>query len=155
MTRGSAVRERSIALALGVCFVLVTPCSAADDQEALDRLFFTPERRQQLDRQREMKTLDSQQVAADPVLTVDGIVTRSSGKRTAWINGSPQHEADTGTGVVVRMQREHPGKVMVHTNSVPAAKARVGETVNSSTGQTQDLLNGGTLSVHGRPTGAK
>ena len=102
-----------------------------------------------------MNTLDSQQVPADPVLTVDGIVTRSSGKRTAWINGSPQHEADTGTGVVVRMQREHPGKVMVHTNSAPVAKARVGETVNSSTGQTQDLLNGGTLSVHARQTGAK
>jgi hypothetical protein len=155
MTRGSAVRERSIALALGVCFVLATPCSAAGDQEALDRLFFTPERRQQLDRQREMNTLDSQQVPAEPMITVDGIVTRSSGRRTAWINGSPQHEADTGSRVIVRTARGHPGKVVVHTDSAPAAKARVGETVNSSTGQAQDLLNGGTLSVHRRPAVAK
>lgn len=155
MTRGSAARKRSIALALGACCLLVSPCSAADDQEALDRLFFTPERRQQLDRQREMKTLDSQQVAADPVLTVDGIVTRSSGKRTAWINGSPQHEADTRSGVIVRTAPGHPGKVVVRTDSAPVARARVGETVNSSTGQAQDLLNGGTLSVHGRPTVAK
>jgi hypothetical protein len=155
MTRGSDATEAIIALALGACCLLVTPCSAADDQNPLDRLFFTPERRQQLDRQREMNTLDSQQAPADPMVTVDGIVTRSSGKRTAWINGSPQHEADTRSGVIVRTTRGHPGKVVVRTDSSPAAKARVGETVNSSTGQAQDLLNGGTVSVHGKPTVAK
>lgn len=150
MTRGSAVRERSMALALGACCLLVTPYSAADDQEALDRLFFTPERRQQLDRQRQMNMLDSQQVAVDPMLTVDGIVTRSSGRRTAWINGSPQHEAEMGNGLTVTPYRGQPGRVLVEANDARTARARVGETVNRNTGETSNLLNGGEVRIHSR-----
>ena len=155
MTRGSAVRERSIALALGVCFVLATPCSAAGDQEALDRLFFTPERRQQLDRQREMNTLDSQQVPAEPMITVDGIVTRSSGRRTAWINGSPQHEREMGSDFTVTPYRGDPGRVLVEANDARTARARVGETVNRNTGETSNLLNGGEVRVNRRTTAAR
>jgi len=43
----------------------------------------------------------------------------------------------------------------VRTDSLPAVRVRVGETVNSSTGETQDLLNGGTIVVHGRPAATR
>ena len=129
---------------------LAMSCPAVAE-EALDRLFFTPERRQQLDRQRQTNVLDQQAVQSEPTLTIDGIVTRSSGRRTAWINGNPQSEGDIGSGVSVGAQRGDPGRVVVRTDSLPAVRARVGETVNSSTGETQDLLNGGTIVVHGRP----
>ncbi|EXI91469.1 MAG: hypothetical protein AW12_01297 [Candidatus Accumulibacter sp. BA-94] len=134
----------------GVCLSLAMPCPVSAE-EALDRLFFTPERRQQLDRQRQANVLDQQAVQSEPTLTIDGIVTRSSGRQTAWINGNAQSEGDVGSGVRVGAQRGDPGRVVVRTDSLPAVRARVGETVNSSTGETQDLLNGGTLIVHRHP----
>jgi hypothetical protein len=97
MTRFSRVAEKFITAVVGAC-VLLSTCPAVRAGDDLGRLFFTPERRQQLDRQREMNLLDKQQAPADPTLTVDGVVTRSSGKRTAWVNGNPQHENDAWSG---------------------------------------------------------
>jgi hypothetical protein len=87
--------------------------AAVAEEEALGRLFFTPERRQQLDRQREMNLLDQQQLPADPTLTIDGVVTRSSGRRTAWVNGHPQHEDDLWSGLTVTPRHGDPGKVLL------------------------------------------
>jgi hypothetical protein len=136
-----------IALAIGACLFIGTSRQMATADEALGRLFFTPERRQQLDRQRDLNLLDKQQIPAEPTLTIDGIVTRSSGKSTAWINGIPQHEHETGSGLSVRASRGDPGKVVLRSTDSPAARARVGETVTRSTGESVDLLNGGQIRV--------
>ena len=139
----------------GACLLIGAVWRAGAEEAALDRLFFTPERRQQLDRQREMNVLDKQPVQADPVLSIDGVVTRSSGRRTAWINGYPQHESDVGSSVTVTARRADPGRVLVEVNDAPAARARVGDTVNRNTGEAQDLLNGGSLRVHPAPRVAR
>ena len=145
MTRTSVVAVQVIPLA--VASWLLCGCPTATAEEALGRLFYTPERRQQLDHQREMNTLEKQQVTADPTLTVDGIVTRSSGKRTVWINGNPQHEDETGNDLTVTTQRGNPGRVVVRSGASPVTRARVGETVNRDTGEANDLLNGGQVRV--------
>lgn len=126
-------------------WLLVNPAVVAE--EAIGRLFFTPERRQQLDQRREMNTLDKPQIATDSTLTVNGIVTRSSGKRTVWINGNPQQEDETGNDLTVTTQRGNPGRVVVHSGASAAIRARVGETVNRHTGEANDLLNGGQVRV--------
>jgi hypothetical protein len=126
-------RRRCLALAIGIGLLILAPPPAAA-AEALDRLFFTAERRAQLDRQREMNLLDKQPAQSDPTLTIDGIVSRSSGKRTAWINGQPQHESDLGSSLTVSTRRGDPGQVLLEANDSPTARARVGETVNRSTG---------------------
>jgi hypothetical protein len=61
--------------------IAIVPTASAE--ETLGRLFFTPERRQALDRQRQLNIQDSKQVVEDPTLTINGMVTRSSGKRTS------------------------------------------------------------------------
>jgi hypothetical protein len=151
MTTTEAARGMRRATLATVCLLIGAPCPAGPDEPALERLFFTPERRQQLDRQRELNILDRQQVPNDPTLTIDGVVTRSSGRRTAWINGSAQHDDDPASGLTVTTRRGDPGKVLLEANDAPAARARVGETVNRNTGEARDLLNGGQLRVHGRP----
>ena len=153
MIRYSSVAHRS--LSIGAWLLVLVPGATFGAEESLGRLFFTPERRQQLDRQREMNVLDKQQVPADPTLTIDGIVTRSSGKRTAWVNGSPQNEDDVASGLTVTPRRGDPGKVLVEANDSPAARARVGETVNRTTGQASDLLGGGQVLVRARPPAAR
>jgi len=124
---------------------LASPAAVAE--EAIGRLFFTPERRQQLDRRREMNTLDKPQIATDATLTINGIVTRSSGKRTIWINGNPQPEDGTANDLTVIAQRGNPGRVVVQSGASLATRARVGETVNLNTGEANDLLNGGQVRV--------
>lgn len=114
--------------------------------EELGRLFFTPERRQALDRQREHNIVEQQVIPEDPVLTINGVVTRSNGKRTVWINGVAQDETNSSSAVAVP-NRKDPAKVIVGGSDTPAANARVGDTVNMNSGETTELLNGGTIHV--------
>ena len=130
----------------------IAPALRADD--GLGRLFFTPERRQNLDRQRQLNIQDKQEIPEDPTLTINGIVTRNSGKRTAWINGVAQNENETQSGISVISSRKDPGSITVQANDAPSAKARVGDTVNRNTGEATDLLNGGQISIR-RATPAK
>lgn len=132
--------KRSLQLAL-LLFVCTTPYPTT--AEELGRLFFTPERRQQLDHQRQFNIEEHSEAADAPTLTINGVVTRSSGKRTVWVNGIPQEDS----GVVVSPKRSNPGKVIVDTNDVPATQVSVGNTVNRDTGETADLLRGGQILV--------
>jgi hypothetical protein len=124
--------------------------SPAPAQE-LDRLFFTPERRQALDRQRQSKLQEHQEIPEDPTLTIEGVVTRSSGKRTVWINGVAQNDRDSASGVVVAPNRANPGVIIVLPESGPATQASVGDTVNRNTGEVTDLLQGGRIDIKTLP----
>lgn len=115
--------------------------------ETLGRLFFTPEKRQALDYQRQFNIQEKQEAQEDPTLTIDGVVMRSSGGRTVWINGVALDTERTDSGVAVTASRTNPGKVIVRPDGGPAAKASVGDTVYRSSGETVDLLGGGTLKV--------
>ena len=123
--------------------LLAAPASAQE----LGRLFFTPERREILDRQRQFNIPERTEIPEDPTLTINGVVTRSSGKRTVWINGVAQNNGHADSGVAVTPSRGNPGKVVVRPEDGPAARASVGDTVNRNTGETADLLGGGTLKV--------
>lgn len=134
----------------GLLFVLagmVVPGPQTFAAEELGRLFFTPERRQILDRQRQLNIQEKQEIPEDPTLTINGVVTRSSGKRTVWINGMAQNEKDKWSGITVTPNRNEPGKVVVHTEESPTGKAKVGDTVNRNTGESTDLLNGGSITL--------
>ena len=126
---------------------MVVPGPQTFAEEELGRLFFTPERRQILDRQRQLNIQEKQEVPEDPTLTINGVVTRSSGKRTVWINGMTQNEKDTQSGITVTPNRNEPGKVVVQAVESPAGKAKVGDTVNRNTGESTDLLNGGSITL--------
>jgi hypothetical protein len=127
-----------LALVAAIC-----PSACAEDE--LGRLFFTPERRQVLDRQRQFNIQEKQEIPEDPTLTINGVVTRSSGKRTVWINGAAQNDNEKPIGVAVIPNRNAPGKVMIQSSDTPVGTARVGETVNRNTGEATDLLNGGSI----------
>ena len=134
---------------------LSSPASAA---EPLGRLFFSPEERQAFDRRREFKAEEkpetpvpeasAPEIPADPTLTINGIVTRSSGKRTVWINGVARNENENPGGVAIVTNRKSPGEVVVELNDKQSARANVGDTVNRNTGEAGGLLGGGRLRVN-------
>lgn len=62
---------------------------ACAQAEELGRLFFTPQQRDQLDRQHAHHA-DDDGGSNGSSLTVNGIVQKNGGARTVWINGVPQ-----------------------------------------------------------------
>ena len=136
-----------LAALLGVLATLAGLCPPAQADEELGRLFFTPERRQSLDRQRQLNIHEKQEIPEDPTLTINGVVTRSGGKRTVWINGVAQNENEKSSGVAVTSNRKEPGKVVIQSGEAPPAKAKVGDTINRNTGEAIDLLGGGRIGV--------
>ena len=138
-------------LGISCCLLALSALPSPVSSQELGRLFFTPERRQMLDRQRQLNLQEHQEAPEASTLTINGVVTRSSGKRTVWINGVTQNEKDTGKGVAATPNRANPGKILVQPEGAPASRANVGDTVNRSTGETVDLLDGGQIYIKTAP----
>jgi hypothetical protein len=124
-------------------------------EEELGRLFFTPERRELLDRQRALNMLESEVIAEDPQIVVNGQVRRSSGKRTTWINGQAQNEVETRTGIIAHPATQGHEQVIIESGEDPKAAIRVGQTLNRGTQETRDPLGDGKIIVHRPPAAAK
>ncbi|MDR1934264.1 MAG: hypothetical protein LBS49_01485 [Candidatus Accumulibacter sp.] len=147
------------ALALAATLAATLPGPAAAQE--LGRLFFTPERREALERQRQFDIPERRrdipeipETAEEPALTIDGVVTRSGGRRTVWINGvarDDRDDQDAADGVAVIPDRAHPGKVVVRRKDGADIRASVGDTVKRNTGETAGLLGEGWIEVKGAP----
>ena len=127
--------------------------SATGASGELGRLFFTPERRRELDRQREFKTEEKPAPASDPTLTIDGVVTRSSGKRTVWINGTAHDDGQHADGTAIGTSRRNPGQVVVRPANTRPIPAKVGDTVDRATGESGGVLGNGSITT--RPSAAR
>ena len=92
--------------------------------EPLGRLFFSPQQRAALDRERQLGTSQRPTgIDGDASYTFTGEVRRSTGKNTRWINGEPQTAGGRSPGV-------------------PA-----GDTFHPSTGEHDSLLGGGRIII--------
>jgi len=142
MTRGHSRRQLCFALLAAVCAM---PCVTT--AEELGRLFFTPERRQQLDHQRQFNIEEPGEASENATLTINGVVTRSSGKRTVWVNGAPHNENEEASGIRIFPARRNPGQVVIQAGESLDSSVGVGSTLNQDTGVASDVLNGGAISV--------
>jgi hypothetical protein len=124
-------------------------------EEALGRLFFTPEKRELLDRQRALNMLESEVIAEDPQIVVNGQVRRSSGKRTTWINGQAQDDTQTRTGVIAHPAAQGHERVIIESGDDPRAAVRVGETLSRGTQETRNPLGDGTITINRSPAPPK
>ena len=75
-----------------VIFASASSVATFSNAEQLGRLFFTPEQRTQKDYSK-LQSGDSGR--SGHALTVNGIVQKHGGKRTAWINGVPQQAGNS------------------------------------------------------------
>ena len=122
----------------------LVPAPAADSQE-LGRLFFTPEKRATLERQR-TPNIQEAQTLQGTTMSLDGVVYRSSGKSTVWINQQAQAEGDSSrTGVSAVVSPRTPGSAVLAPGEETPAQLKVGETVNRATGKRDTRLGGGVV----------
>ncbi|MBI4988899.1 MAG: hypothetical protein HZC23_08785 [Rhodocyclales bacterium] len=132
---------------------LAAPHPAA--AEELGRLFFTPERRAALERQRLLNIQETQQVIEGATLTVTGVVQRSGGRTTTWINNTPQEEKNAATGVRVDVDRANPGRTVVTAGEEAPATLKVGEAINRATRETSSGVGEGRITVKRESAKAK
>jgi hypothetical protein len=119
------------------CLVaLVAVAGPASAQETLGRLFFSPQQRQDLDRRRQANIQESA-VTANSFVTVNGQVSRSSGKTTVWINGVPQEST-----------KRPPDPARVHlpgAEGEPSINLKIGQTYDRVRSEVKDPTTGGTV----------
>lgn len=136
---------------LGVSAAVLLACGGALAQDSsIGKLFFTPDRRAALDGQRQFDVQQARVLEGDK-LSVDGVVKRSTGKSTVWINGVAHHDRTVASEVQPRISDLNPGSIALQAGDGPPASLRVGQSINRTTREQTDGLNGGTVSV--RPAG--
>jgi len=125
--------------------LLVLAASNAAEAQELGRLFFTPERRAAMERQRTFNIQEAQTLQGT-TMSLDGVVYRSSGKTTVWINRTAQNEGDSArTGVSAAVSPKAPGRALLAPGDEAPAQLNVGETINRATGERNTRLGGGVV----------
>jgi len=129
------VRSAFAALGAAASLALPAPVLAQD----LGRLFFTPQERQELDRRRASSVVEQDAPTVESLVTVNGQVTRSSGKTTTWINGVAHDDT---------YRSRDPAQVAVERGGA-RVPVKVGETLDRSRGTVTDPLGGGEIRTPG------
>lgn len=108
----------------------------------LGRLFFSPEDRVQLERQRQLQVQESRSLEAGTI-RLDGIVLRSSGKSTVWVNNQDTREI----GVITSTSHKNPGQASLATGNEAPTDLKVGVTLDRNTRETSGGLAAGEVRV--------
>lgn len=119
--------------------------AAAWAADPLGRLFFTPEEREQLERQRTRPPVEARPSPSG--VTVNGLVQRSDGKAVVWVNGVPRPASSPAPGDGLAAQPLDPATVVV-TTPEGKVQVKVGETAWLAPGE------GGERGKETRPSGA-
>lgn len=107
------------------------PQAAADE---LGRLFFSPQQRQELDRRRQLN-IQEVTVTSTDLITVNGQISRSSGKSTTWINGVPQDDTHKG--------KDPTAVTLGGSETESSVTIKIGQTIDKTRGAITDGLAGG------------
>jgi hypothetical protein len=116
-----------------------TPTAA---QETLGRLFFSEQQRQDLDRRRQANIQETA-VVVESLVTVNGQVSRSSGKTTTWINGIPQANA--------RRPSDPAKATLPGAEGEPSVTVKIGQTLDKVRGEIKDPVSGGRIVTPSAP----
>lgn len=108
--------------------------------EPLGRLFFSPDERAMLDRMRQKS--GGSTVSATEQITLNGIVRRSSGKTTAWINQVPQHENETPQGIAVQQGKTSKPSALLLLPSGRQVQLKAGQTFDTTKGKIREGYQG-------------
>ena len=105
-------------------------------QENLGRLFFSEQQRQDLDRRRQANIQETA-VVIESTVTVNGQVSRSSGRSTTWINGVPQESVK---------KPADPARVTLPAGEgAPSVNLKIGQTLDKIRGEIRDPVTSGSI----------
>ncbi|NIO40163.1 MAG: hypothetical protein GTO41_08195 [Burkholderiales bacterium] len=126
-----------LTLLILILSALHAPGVALANDEALGRLFYTARQRASLDANIRVITRKVEEpTPIPPSVILNGIVTRSDGERTVWIDGRAYHRTDTGDFEVMTRPTD-PGAAEIKVQGVPRRQpVRVGQRLDPASGET-------------------
>lgn len=136
MTSAISVRSVQRCAMLVAALLLAAPSARAADT-SLGRLFYTPQQRAELDRKRATNAVETE-VVVESLVTVNGRVSRSSGKTTTWINGVPQYDTYAG---------KDPAHVAIDDNGRDT-EVSVGDTLDRTRGEVRPAIAPGDIEIN-------
>jgi hypothetical protein len=110
------------------------------EEGGLDKLLTTPEQRQKIDAFRKGKSMGVTREQISPTdVKVQGIVTRSDGTSTVWVNGKSTLEGSSVGGVDVKLNsiNNQSDKVTVGINN-KAVRLKPGQVWSEDSGKVTD-----------------
>ncbi|MEN6586101.1 MAG: hypothetical protein ABFE02_08685 [Sulfuricella sp.] len=126
-------------------FLMFLPSLGMAAEQSLGRLFFTPEQRARMDAARQQERsirIDTEQQDNAPLdanMTLNGVVTRSDGKTTVWINNREQSGDKAVAGIAVPTRGKAAGQVSI---TMPDAKRsvrlKVGQSIDLNSGKVEE-----------------
>lgn len=124
---------------LFIAVLLLAGAQLAQAADPVGRIFYTPEERARLDGLRAKRAVATQ-VPNEPVpeyVTYNGIVRRSDGLATVWVNGELLSETDLRTkqAIIGRVSRN--GQILLQTPEAAATSQ-----IRLKVGQSAELLSG-------------
>lgn len=142
-----------LALSLLALLFAVKAASAA---ESLGRLFYTPAERTQLDVLRSRKNVVAPEQQEPPpapeVVTYGGVVRRSDGKTTVWINNQVVNDGKASDGLVISTRVRPDDSVSL---KLPQASGsidlKVGQSIEIGSGAIAEPYARGVLNVRAQP----
>jgi hypothetical protein len=126
---------KTLLAALTALIVLAPP--AANAAEPLGRLFFTPEQRAQLDSLRIRKVVATPTKDEPPpeFVTYNGIVRRSDGKATVWVNSKALSEADLRDQPAISGRISRDGQILLQAGNTGKMQLKVGQSAELLSGR--------------------
>lgn len=131
----SAAADRFRAVAAALLLAALAAPAAGED---LGRLFYTPQQRTELDRKRATNAVEAEVVVIESLVTVNGHVSRSSGRTTTWLNGAPLYDTYSG---------RDPARVAIDDNGRDTAVS-VGDTLDRTRGEVRPAIEPGGIEIH-------
>jgi hypothetical protein len=132
----SKIRRAALAVPLLAAAFALELAAGPVAAQSLGRLFFTAQQREDLDRRRQANVQEAA-VVVESLVTVNGQVSRSSGKTTVWLNGVPQ--ANT-------RKPSDPAKVSLPgAEGEPSVRLKIGQTLDKIRGEIKDPIGGGEI----------
>jgi hypothetical protein len=114
--------------------------AALAQEKALGRLFYTPNQRAALNANiRSVTKTPKKRIPIPRSVTLSGVVTRSDGERTVWVDGRAYHQGNPDDVRVITNSGD-PGLAELKVRGVrKRVPVRVGQQLNPASGKTSEL----------------
>jgi len=145
-SRARSIRKASVRI-FAAALLLATFAGSAAAAENLGRLFLSPQQRQDLDRRRQANLQEQAPVIVERLVTVNGQVSRSSGKTTVWLNGVPEASA--------RKPRDPARVILPGSENEPSVSLKVGQTIDKIRGGVTDPIGKGKIETPSDSRGSR
>jgi hypothetical protein len=129
-----------------VLLLVLLASQSTQAAESLGRLFFTPAQRNSLDAGKKLKAVAGQPAPSGPQMTtLNGVVTRSDGESTVWVNGRAVGRNGTPS-VKASASTSDPAAARINLRDARnPIRLKVGQRFDRSTGKVKESYESGTV----------